>query len=170
MKLNIGGDSVKEGWKILNIQNKPGVDFVGDISNLDQFKDGSVDEIYASHVIEHVDQNNIEKTLKGIYRVLNKNGKIYISVPDMDILCKIFIDSNSSLDMKWHAMRMMFGGQIDKYDYHQFGWNFLFLNGYLNKVGFRRIEKVKRLAIFDDDTSEFAPHGYPISLNVIAYK
>ena len=78
MKLNIGGDTVKQGWKILNIQNKPGVDFVGDISNLDQFKDGSVDEIYASHVIEHVDQNNIEKTLKGIYRVLNKNGKMYI--------------------------------------------------------------------------------------------
>ena len=30
MKLNIGGDIVKEGWKILNIQNKPGVDFIGD--------------------------------------------------------------------------------------------------------------------------------------------
>jgi len=170
MKLNIGGETIKEGWKILNIQRKPGVDFVGDISNLDQFKDGSVDEIYASHVIEHVDQNNIEKTLNGIYRVLGKNGKIYISVPDMDILCKIFMDPNSSLDMKWHAMRMMFGGQTDKYDFHYFGWNFLFLNGYLNKVGFRKIEKVKSLSIFDDDTSEFAPHGYPISLNVIAYK
>ena len=170
MKLNIGGDIIKDGWKILNIQNSPGVDFVGDISNLDQFKDGSVDEIYASHVIEHVDQNNIEKTLKGIYRVLNKNGKIYISVPDMDILCKIFIDSNSSLDMKWHAMRMMFGGQIDKYDYHYFGWNFLFLDGYLKKVGFRKIEKVKFLGLFDD-TSNYAPYNdVPISLNVIAYK
>ena len=169
MKLNIGGDTVKPGWKILNIQNKPGVDFVGDISNLDQFSDNSVDEIYASHVIEHVDQNNIEKTLNGIYRVLAENGKIYISVPDMDILCKIFMDPNSSLDMKWHAMRMMFGGQIDKYDFHYFGWNFLFLNGYLNKVGFRKIERVKNFSIFDD-TSEFAPHGYLISLNVIAYK
>ena len=169
MKLNIGGESIKEGWKILNIQKKPGVDFVGDISNLDQFKDGSVDEIYASHVIEHVDQNNIEKTLKGIYRVLGKNGKIYISVPDMDILCKIFIDSKSTLDMKWHAMRMMFGGQTDKYDFHYFGWNYQFMNQYLKKVGFKKIERVKSFSLFKD-TSDYAPYGPPISLNVVAYK
>ena len=31
MKLHIGGKEIKEGWSILNIQNKKGVDFVGDI-------------------------------------------------------------------------------------------------------------------------------------------
>ena len=169
MKLHIGGKEKKDGWKILNIQKTKDVDFVGNISNLDQFEDNSIDEIYASHVVEHVNQNDIENTLKGIYRVLGKNGKIYISVPDMDVLCKIFIDPNSSLDMRWHAMRMMFGGQTDEYDFHYFGWNFLFLNGYLNKVGFKRIEKVKNFSIFKD-TSEYAPFGTPISLNVIAYK
>ena len=87
----------------------------------------------------------------------------------MDILCKIFIDPKSSLDMKWHAMRMIFGGQTDMYDYHYMGWNLLFLNGYLKKVGFRKIEKVKNFSLFKD-TSEYAPFGEPISLNVIAYK
>jgi len=33
MRLHIGGEEIKEGWKILNIQNKPGVDFVGDITD-----------------------------------------------------------------------------------------------------------------------------------------
>jgi Uncharacterized protein conserved in bacteria len=56
MKLNIGGESKKEGWKILNIQKKPDIDFIGNINNLDQFDDESCDEIYASHIIEHVDQ------------------------------------------------------------------------------------------------------------------
>ena len=55
----------KEGWKILNIQKNDGrekdVDFVGDISDLSQFKDGSIEEIYASHTLEHVNQKNIKE-------------------------------------------------------------------------------------------------------------
>lgn len=45
MKLNIGGESKKEGWKILNIQKKPDIDFIGNINNLDQFDDESCEEI-----------------------------------------------------------------------------------------------------------------------------
>ena len=66
-------------------------------------------------------------------------------------------------------MRMMFGGQTDKYDFHYFGWNFLFLNGYLNKIGFKNIERVKTFSLFEDG-SNFEPYGKPISLNVIAHK
>ena len=53
MKLHIGGKEVKEGWKILNIIKNDGVDFVGSISDLSQFADNSIEEIYASHVLEH---------------------------------------------------------------------------------------------------------------------
>ena len=58
----IGGKEKKQGWSILNIQKKDveKVDFVGDITDLSQFDDNSVEEIYASHVIEHVNQKNIE--------------------------------------------------------------------------------------------------------------
>ena len=45
MKLHIGGKEIKEGWKILNKKEGKGVDFVGDISDLSQFKDGSIEEI-----------------------------------------------------------------------------------------------------------------------------
>ena len=66
-------------------------------------------------------------------------------------------------------MRMMFGGQIDEFDYHYFGWNYEFLNSYLNEAGFTKNERVKTFNIFND-TSSFAPYGPLISLNVIAYK
>ncbi|WP_440914921.1 class I SAM-dependent methyltransferase [Candidatus Pelagibacter sp.] len=169
MKLHIGGKEIKEGWKILNIQKNEGVDFVGSITDLSQFEDESIDEIYASHVVEHVDQNNIKKTLSGINRVLKKNGKFYISVPDLDILCRIFIEKTAPLKVKFHVMRMMFGGQIDDFDYHYFGWNYEFLNSYLVETGFTKNERVKTFDIFND-TSSFAPYGPLISLNVIAYK
>ena len=62
MKLHIGGKEIKEGWSILNIQKEDqGVDFIGDISDLSQFKDNSIEEIYASHVVEHIDQKSIKK-------------------------------------------------------------------------------------------------------------
>ena len=107
MKLNIGGKEKKEGWHVLNIQKKDGADFIGDISDLSQFKDDSIEEIYASHVFEHINQKNINKTLLGIHRILKKNGKLYIAVPDMDILCKIFTDKTNTPQIKVHALRMI---------------------------------------------------------------
>ena len=170
MKLHIGGEQIKEGWKILNIQKKDGVDFVGDISDLSQFEDNSIEEIYASHVFEHVLQKNIKSTLIGIHRVIQDNGKFYVSVPDMNVLCKIFLEPKAPSKVKIHVLRMMFGGQIDDFDIHYFGWDFDLLKEFLLKAGFKKVEKVKSFSLFDD-TSDFAPYsGVPISLNVIAYK
>jgi len=169
MKLHIGGEDPKEGWKILNIQQKPHVDFIGDISDQSQFGDQSIDEIYASHVFEHVKQSLVLQTLKGIHRVLKTGGKLYVSVPDMDILCHLFINPTVSGEVKWHVMRMMFGGQVDPHDFHYVGWNQVFLWDFLKEAAFSSAERVGSFGLFDD-TSDFAPYGSTISLNVIASK
>ena len=130
MKLHIGGEQAKEGWKIFSIQKKNNVDFVGDISDLNQFKTESIDGIYASHVLEHVGRFKVTSTLQGIYRVLKKKGKFYVSVPDMDILAHAFVSPQASSENKFRVMIMMFGRQIDEYDFHNFGWNFEFLRDY----------------------------------------
>jgi predicted SAM-dependent methyltransferase len=169
MKLHIGGKQIKEGWKILNIQPDVGVDFIGDISDLSQFATDSIDEIYASHVFEHVRQKDILPTLRGIVRVLKKQGKFYISVPDMDVLCGVLLDPLASPPQKHHVMRMIFGGQVDEFDFHYFGWNELFLTDCLTQAGFSNCEKVSSFGLFDD-TSDFAPFGFPISLNMIVTK
>lgn len=73
MRLHIGGTEVKAGWKILNVQPGPGVDYIGDCSDLSQIADGSVDEIYASHVLEHL--GYVEKLPRAhteFHRVLKK--------------------------------------------------------------------------------------------------
>ena len=147
---------------------KSEIDFIGDITDLSQFDASSIEEIYASHILEHVNQKDIKKTLIGIYRVLKNNGKFYVSVPDMDILCRLFLTIKEAKP-RFHIMRMMFGGQTDKYDFHYFGWNFSFLQGYLIGAGFKNVERVKTFSLFKD-TSDYAPFGEPISLNVIAYK
>ena len=169
MKLHIGGETKKEGWKILNIQPGLYVDFIGDLRDLSQFDDNSVEEVYASHVLEHIGQAHVNKTLKEIFRIIKKGGKFYVSVPDLDVLCRMFVHEKASKKIKFDVMRMIFGGQTDKYDYHYFGWNFEFLNEFLIEAGFSKIEKVENFGLFKD-TSELKCYGNYISLNIIAIK
>ncbi|HEY4370674.1 MAG TPA: methyltransferase domain-containing protein [Burkholderiales bacterium] len=169
MKLHIGGKESRDGWKLLNIQRGPDVDFVGDISNLARFGAASIDEIYASHVLEHVPQGSVDPTLAGIHRVLKPGGRFLVSVPDMDVLCRTFIDPALTLPVRFHVMRMMFGGQVDPDDFHCFGWNFEFMQDFLRRAGFGEVRKVEDFGLFND-ASSFRPYGYPISLNVIAVK
>lgn len=169
MKLHIGGESKKEGWSILNIQQKPGVDFIGDINDLSQFNDSSCSEVYASHVVEHVKQNQIISTFKGIYRILIPDGKFYVSVPNMDILCQLYLDRNLDFNQRWHVMRMIFGGQVDSFDFHFIGWNEESLCLYLSSIGFSKIYVTDSFNLFED-TSNFSPYGKKISLNIIAIK
>ena len=169
MKLHIGGVEVKKGWKILNIQKNKDVDFIGNISDLGQFENESIEKIYASHVLEHVKQQEVLKTLKGVHRVLKKNGELYISVPDLDILCKAFIHSNLTLEQRILMMRIIFGGQIDKYDFHYFGWNQEIMLHFLKLAGFKTFKRVESFNLFND-TSDYKPLGFPVSLNVIVTK
>ncbi|GBG00700.1 hypothetical protein AZSI13_00270 [Azospira sp. I13] len=167
MKLHIGGREAKEGWSLLNIQPGEGVDFIGDIRNLEQFADGSCEEIYASHVLEHIGQMDMVRTLQGIRRLLVPGGKLMISVPDLDVLCKLFIHPALNLEQRIHVMRMMFGGQVDPHDFHYIGLNLEILGQYLALAGFSSVARVESFGLFND-TSDFRPYGVAISLNVVA--
>lgn len=169
MQLHIGGKQVKEGWKILNIQPDAGVDYVGDISNLSQFADASCEKVYASHVLEHIAQQQVVPCLQGIHRILKPGGEFFVSVPDWDVLCHLFINPQANVRMKWHAMQMMMGGQVDAYDFHQVGFNQAFMFDFMRQAGFTQMKRVKAFEIFDD-FSAYKPYGFPISLNVIATK
>jgi predicted SAM-dependent methyltransferase len=160
----------KVGWKILNIQPGPDVDFVGNCSDLDQFADGSVAEIYASHVLEHVGyRSELARTLAGFHRVLKPGGKAMIGVPDFELLCRLFLDPRATKNDRFYVMRMVFGGQMDEHDFHCVGLSYEFLSHYLLRAGFSRIERVQDFGLFVDDSAhEYLDHR--VSLNVVAYK
>ena len=169
MKLHIGGTEKKEGWKILNIQSGDQVDFIGNISDLSQFPDGSCDQIYASHVLEHIPQKDVISTLQGIRRILKPRGQFLVSVPDWDVLCHSFINPAATAEVKWHVLRMMMGGQVDQNDFHYAGFNQVLLYDFLRQAGFSNANRVDSFGIFND-TSDYRPFGFPISLNVVATK
>ncbi|MBF0179814.1 MAG: methyltransferase domain-containing protein [Magnetococcales bacterium] len=171
LRLHIGGKEVKEGWKILNIQAGPGVDYVGSCTDLGRFPDECCDEIYASHVLEHVPHNKgVVLTLREWRRVLKPGGIARISVPDLDTLCWLFVHPRLDPKARHHIMNMMYGGQRDAHDFHLVGLNWAILAQYLEQAGFREARQVKFFSLFND-TSSFTPYfGIPISLNVEAIK
>lgn len=168
-RLHLGGKEARAGWQILNIQPGPNVDYVGDIRDLQRFEDESFGEIYASHVLEHLNQQDFPKALKEIQRILSPGGRLYISVPDMDALCRAFLDPAYDINKKFHVMRILFGGQSDPFDYHQIGLNIDFMVHFLQLAGFYSVEQVESFDLFNDD-STITPLGTPISLNLIAVK
>ena len=87
----------------------------------------------------------------------------------MDILCRMFVDQNATVENKVHIMKMIFGAQIDEFDFHYMGWNQEFLFDYLKTAGFSEGKRVDSFNLFED-TSNYKPYGFSISLNVIAIK
>ena len=66
-------------------------------------------------------------------------------------------------------MRMVFGGQMDPFDFHCVGLTFDFLVGYLAQAGFSSVEQVESFDLFSDGSkTDF--DGTPISLNVMVGK
>jgi predicted SAM-dependent methyltransferase len=169
LQLHIGGKEVKEGWKILNALPAEGVDFLGDVRDLSQFKDGSCEKIYASHVLEHIGQQDFIPTLKEIHRILCKAGTFYFSVPDLEMLCKLFIKPDLNTAQRIEVMRMIFGGQTDEYDFHQIGLSAELMVDFLRIAGFTSLKRVESFGLFND-TSNYQAYGFPISLNLIVYK
>jgi predicted O-linked N-acetylglucosamine transferase (SPINDLY family)/predicted SAM-dependent methyltransferase len=170
LRLHVGGKEKKAGWKILNVQPDPDVDYVGNCTDLGQFADGSAQELYASHVLEHLGyKEQLPRALQEFHRVLVAGGKALISVPDFDILCRLFLNPRATMMERYSVMRMAFGGQMDAYDYHYVGLNYEILSKYLFDAGFSRVERVQGFDLFNDD-SRLEYLGEAISLNVVAYK
>jgi predicted O-linked N-acetylglucosamine transferase (SPINDLY family)/predicted SAM-dependent methyltransferase len=170
LRLHIGGQQRRPGWKIVNIQPGPEVDYVTDCTNLQLFTEGSAEEIYASHVLEHLGyQEDLPRALAEIHRVLKPGGAVKISVPDFEVICRLFLDPACTEQERLLLMRMAFGGQLDAHDFHYVGLTQEILGRYLSRAGFARMEKISEFHLFDD-TSSLRFGDTLISLNVIAHK
>jgi predicted SAM-dependent methyltransferase len=170
IKLHIGGYEKRDGWEIFDATHGPDVDFAGDCGDLSSLPDDSCSEVYASHVFEHLGYDHeLPVALTHVYRILKPGGRLRVSVPDLEILCRLFLHPSLDGDARWNVMRMMFGGRTTEQDVHQSGLTLEFMTAFLSELGFRDIKRVQTFGLFED-SSTLTFGGVPISLNVEAWK
>ena len=82
--LGCGKNKRKDGeWFGVDIIENEGIDLVMDAREyLKTLSDGVVEEVNMCHFLEHLDGAERVDLFNELYRVLNKNGKIYIVCPN----------------------------------------------------------------------------------------
>ena len=73
----------------------------------------------------------------------------------MSVAAEVMANPNSSYELKMNAMRIMYGGQKDSYDYHNTGFVFEFLEDLLIKYHFCDIKRMERFGLFDDTSGMY---------------
>lgn len=130
VRLNLGaGDSHIEGFT--PIDRKLG----SEVYPL-AYKDESVDEIYASHVLEHFPLGQIQDILNDWVRVLKPGGRIRIAVPDFRWCAQRYLESAPV-----PIGNIIMGGQVDSEDYHRSLFDEPGLRWQMEKAGLFAIRK-----------------------------
>jgi predicted SAM-dependent methyltransferase len=110
--------------------------------------DGSLDEIRASHVLEHLTFREVCEALRDWSRALKPGGTLKVAVPDVD-------KALAADDGK--RLFYLMGGQTDEHDIHRSAYDAERLEAVLADAGFAEVANWQSC---DPDTS-----SHPISLN-----
>lgn len=177
MKLHLGcGNRFIPGFKHIDIVPGEHIDVITSIDDLSMIRDGSVELIYACHVLEHFKRRAVSRVLTEWNRVLAPGGVLRLAVPDFEVMAKLYLDGKATLD-QIHGPLM--GGQTYLYNFHYVAFDFLTLSRALVEAGFENPTRYEwrktEHADVDDFSQAYLPHmdkehGTLISLNVEASK
>jgi len=147
LKLNLGcGVKRLEGYINVDLDLSVNPDIISSAVDLKIFNECSIEEIFASHLIEHLSYSEFDTAIHEWYRVLKHGGIIILECPDFEALCKEFL--KVSEEEKWVSYRKtwnslikhFYGKQTTPYHFHKNGFTRNRLKSILASVGFRDVE------------------------------
>lgn len=179
MKLHLGcGEKYIPGFVHIDVQPFPQVDHVAPVEKLALIQDGTVDLIYACHVLEHFGRHEIHNVLCEWQRALKDGGILRLAVPDFAAVVKVYKEDRFR-DGYSGLLGLLCGGQRHSFDYHNMIFDEELLVYYLKKAGFRETRlwdwRKTEHAHIDDYSQSYLPHlakenGTLMSLNMEAVK
>lgn len=189
LKLHLGcGKRYLPGWTHIDLADFPHIDYKQNAADLSNFKDGSVDEIYACNLLEHFNRFEVPRVLAEWARVLRcrpqisesqnfpaMGGILRLSVPDFEASVAHYLEHHDLAVLESNFI----GGQKDKYDFHYYQFDFSLLEKLLNNFGFSNVQRYDWRDFlpdgFDDYSRCYLPHmdfehGRLMVLNITAEK
>lgn len=175
LKLHLGcGTKHIPGFVNIDIRYLPKVDEVNNIKFLRNYKNNTVDIIYACHVLEHFSRWDYENVLRRWYDILKPDGVLRIAVPNFKAICSYYQQTNNLQTI----MGLLYGGQDYDENFHFVTFDFDTLSKSLKKIGFKDVKEYdwKQTEHFqvDDFSKAYIPHmdqtGILMSLNLEAKK
>jgi SAM-dependent methyltransferase len=101
------------------------------------FKDGTVDFLYASHLLEHLHRDEAERLVRDGYRALKPGGAFRICVPDLAHAVSLYQKGE-----KRQALGYFFNERKqDWYTYHRYLYDEELLSRLFQDCGFRRVKR-----------------------------
>jgi len=136
VKINLGcGNDIRKGYINVDKYNNTGnVDYQWDLAKL-EVPDNSIDEIYTSHVFEHIMINDVYATLEEWERALRPGGKIVMRLPNLETEVKIWLETPD--DKKWFEVHRIFGSQSHEGNTHFSGHNPESLKSLIERFNFK---------------------------------
>lgn len=134
----------------------------GDIVRGLPVRDGSVDGVYCSHVLEHLALSDFRVALQNTYKVLRPGGIFRLVLPDLRVLARQYLqreDDGAALEFiqKTGMGREYRGRGIKSFliswlgnSQHLWMWDYKSMRNELRKVGFTEV----RSASFGDSTNK----------------
>lgn len=120
--------------------------------------DRSVDEIRASHVLEHFPQAQCGDVIHDWCRALKPGGVLRVAVPDFEKIARAYLND----DTDWPLEGYLMGGQTDARDFHK---------AVFDRDGLEHLLRECGMEIADDWVSEIQDcAALPVSLNLTARK
>ncbi len=151
-KLDIGsGENPKKDtghWYHLDIDKQfKDVEFLQDVTTNLPFEDSSIEEIYSSNVLEHVEWKEVPATLFEWCRVLCSGGKIHLRVPNFRWVMEQYVAGRWNMSFvegtELNAMHIVYGGDHKGIPHlHKSGFEFDTLKQLLEDCGIKNIRNV----------------------------
>lgn len=131
MKLNIGaGGSNLPGFTPVDIK-------AGKKAFPLDVQPGSVEEIYASHILEHFSYRDVPAVLADWFKALQPGGRLRVAVPDFAKLAAATLNGNAAA---YPIEGAIMGGHVDADDVHRSLYVEDKLRSLLNAAGFQFVE------------------------------
>jgi predicted SAM-dependent methyltransferase len=138
LRLNLGcGHIALPGYVNIDMRDLPGVDVVAEVENL-PFEQGTVDEIFSAHLVEHFPQEFMRRRLLPYWRAMLRSGGIFRAItPDAEAM----LAGASAGTYAFEDFReVVFGSQDYVGDYHYNLFTPNSLRRLLNEAGFSDVE------------------------------